>query len=333
MASDVQVITKKEQPLQTFMNMLEKSKDSIAAALPKHMTAERVSRLALTCFRTNKDLQKCDLRSIIASVMVASQLGLEVGVLGQAYLVPYRNNKAKPGEATHECQRIPGYQGLTDLRYRTGRVESVFAEPVYANDKFTLKLGIQRTIEHEPSLEGDRGPLRLCYAVAVLKDGGYVMEWMTVSEIEAIRKRSRAKDNGPWVTDYIQMCLKTVIRRLAKRAPKSIELHNAVQLDYMADKGQRQGLTIDTARLMTTDPLPELPELPDDDDQQEQDEKPAPKDPPKTEQKAEPKVEPTPVEKAVEAAAAAQAPSQVAPPVTETVAQAPVEQKPPRTLD
>ncbi len=59
-------------------------KKQLSLALPKHVNPDRMARLALTCFSTNADLQKCTEHSIIASIMTASQLGLEIGVNGQA---------------------------------------------------------------------------------------------------------------------------------------------------------------------------------------------------------------------------------------------------------
>jgi hypothetical protein len=54
---------------------------------------------------------------------------------------------------------------------------------------------------------------------------------MTKAEVDAIRKRSRAGSSGPWVTDYAEMARKTVVRRLAKYLPLSVELADAIVAD------------------------------------------------------------------------------------------------------
>jgi recombination protein RecT len=283
--ANVTVQTKSERVDTKLATLLEQNIGQMRAALPKHMTAERMIRLAMTTFRSTPLLQECTLQSVAGSIMAAAQLGLDIGVLGQAYLVPYR----KQGGA-YECQLIPGYMGLIELMYRSGRVSSVYTEPVYEGDHFALKLGMVRTIEHEPDLtsatRGDPAKLRLVYAVANLTDGGYVMEWMTRAEIDLIRKRSKASERGPWVTDYVEMAKKTVIRRLAKKAPKSIELHNAIELYAAADRHQPQGLTIDSAALLRHEPVqieqdsaPE-PTGEDESDVARQTETPTPPDPP-----------------------------------------------------
>jgi len=70
-----------------------------------------------------------------------------------------------------------------------------------------------------------------------LKDGGYDFEWMWRREIDAIRRSSKAAGDGPWVTHYEEMAKKTVIRRLAKRLPLSIEFQRAAVADEYAEAG------------------------------------------------------------------------------------------------
>jgi recombination protein RecT len=226
-----------------FPDMLKAWLPEIARALPRHLNADRMARIALTEFRKNQRLMRCDPRSIFAAVIQAAQLGLEPGLMGQAYLIPY-------GE---ECQLQIGYQGLLDLVRRSGLVRSIEAQVVYAADKFTYRAGLITTLEHEPNFDSDRGEMRLAYAVAQLKDGGSHVEVMTRRQIEAIRERSqnvqaarRAGKLTPWDTDTEEMWRKTVLRRISKFLPKSPELAMAVALDDAAQVG-KQGLTLSDA--------------------------------------------------------------------------------------
>lgn len=225
---------KEQNPVVAFRNFLEKQKAQLAAALPKHMNPDRMIRLACTEFAKNPQLQKCDAISVFGSIIQASQLGLEIGVLGQAYLVPYRNNKKN----TMEAQFIPGYKGLIALARRSGEVTSIETNIVYANDTFDLVLGVDSNLTHKPYLDGDRGNARLVYGVAKFKDGGHHLEWMAISDVEKVRARSKASSSGPWVTDYEQMVRKTLIRRMANYLPMSIELQNALQVDEAVDAGK-----------------------------------------------------------------------------------------------
>jgi recombination protein RecT len=54
---------------------------------------------------------------------------------------------------------------------------------------------------------------------------------LDVEDIEAVRKRSKSRDFGPWATDYDAMARKTCIRQLFKLLPKSAELARAVAHD------------------------------------------------------------------------------------------------------
>lgn len=186
----------------SFPALLKQHQAEIARALPRHLNPDRMTRIALTEFRKNPKLGECDPRSVFAAVIMASQLGLEPGLMGQCYLIPYRS----------ECQLIPGYQGLLDLVRRSGKVKRIEAQVVYERDRFTYRTGLFVTLEHEPLLDGDRGEPRLAYAVAEFADGGHHVEIMTRAQIEAIRDRGSNSQNAkkygkktPWDTDTDEM--------------------------------------------------------------------------------------------------------------------------------
>lgn len=237
-----------KNPVQSFRGFLEKQKAQIAAALPKHISPDRMIRLATTEFAKNPTLQKCTPISVFGALIQASQLGLEVGVLGQAYMVPYQNKKT----GTMEAQFIPGYKGLIALARRSGEVSSIETHIVYEHDEFELELGIDSHLKHKPYLEGERGAPRLVYGVAKFKDGGHHLEWMSIAEVNKIRARSKAASNGPWVTDYEQMVRKTLIRRMANYLPMSIELNLALQVSDATEEGKRA--TIDGDFVSVTEP-------------------------------------------------------------------------------
>lgn len=229
-------------PIAAFKNMLETRKGAIQAALPRHLTADRVIRLALTEFTKNPGLQECSAQSIYSGIIQASQLGLEIGVLGQAYLVPHNNRvkgkDGKPDTWRKDAQFIPGYKGLISLARRSGEVTSIETHIVYENDSFDLTLGIHSKVEHKPFLDGNRGNPKLVYGVAHFKDGAYHFEWMSIADVNKIRNRSKSKDNGPWVTDFEQMMRKTLVRRMANYLPMSIELSAALQVDEAVEAGR-----------------------------------------------------------------------------------------------
>ncbi|MHB8727622.1 MAG: recombinase RecT [Sulfuricaulis sp.] len=241
----------------TFQGMLKAFLPEIARALPKHMDPDRMARIALTAFRMQPKLAKCEPASVFACIIQSSQLGLEVGINGQAYLVPFWNNK----KSKYECQLVPGYRGLIDLARRTSQVESVTAHIVYANDTYELLLGTEDRLTHKPILTGERGEPVFGYCIARFKDGGKHIEVMTWAEIMAIKARSKSKDKdgnlvGPWITDESEMARKTVVRRASKYWPMSVELQTAIALDDAAAAGA-QSLRVKDAIEGTWTPVPD----------------------------------------------------------------------------
>ena len=211
---------KPHDPAQTIDAYLRRMAPEIKRALPKHMTADRLARVALTTIRLTPALLKCDVQSLMASIMQAAQLGLEPGILGHCYIVPYGN----------QAQFIIGYRGLIDLARRSGNIESIAAHEVCENDEFEWEFGLDEKLRHVPALV-DRGEIILFYAYAKFVGGGHQIHVMTREQVDKIRARSRAAANGPWVTDYVEMGRKTVVRNLAKYLPISIEIAKAIAQD------------------------------------------------------------------------------------------------------
>ena len=225
--------------------LLERSKSQMAMALPKHLTADRLLRVAMTSIQKTPSLMDCTPQSLLACVMTCAQLGLEPDqFLGQAYLVPFRDNK----KGVTTCTLIPGYRGYISLARRSGEMQTVSAQVVYSNDDFKLQYGINDILQHSPRMSGDRGEPIGAYCVFKYKDGGYSFDFLPTSEIEKVRKRSKAATDGPWVTDWDEMAKKTVIKRHAKLAPLSVEFQRAIALEDRANAGEDQSdlLEMDT---------------------------------------------------------------------------------------
>jgi recombination protein RecT len=232
-------------------DFFEANRSAIEAVLPQHMTPDRMMKIALRALRTTPKLMQCTLASLFGAVVTCAQLGLEPNTpQGHIYLIPFENKRKN----ITEVQIIIGYKGLIDLARRSGQIVSISARAVYSNDELEISLGTHEDIVHKMFLGGDRGHIVGFYAVAQLKDGGTQFEFMSASDVNAIRDGSQgyktavrfAKPgvalNTPWDTNYDQMGCKTVARRLTKWLPMSIELANASALDERADRNQTQGL-------------------------------------------------------------------------------------------
>lgn len=227
----------------TLQGLLESQRDKLAMVLPKHLTPDKLIKVALVAVSKTPMLQQCTPMTVLQSVMTAAQLGLECGgVLGHAYLVPFKRNLKMPnGEWKNEvhCQLIIGYRGLIDLARRSGQIARIEARVVYQNDDFDVSYGLEGVaLRHKPVLDRQPGELRLVYAIAQLSDGATQFELMTRAQIEGIRSRSKAKDNGPWVTDFDEMARKTVVKRLCKYLPLSVDIAESVEGDTRTEFGE-----------------------------------------------------------------------------------------------
>ncbi len=234
----------KPSPYKTIQDMLMRMSSQIQAALPKHMNVERITRIAMTEIRKNPKLLQASQTSLLGAIMTSAQLGLEPGVLGNAYLVPYYNTNLK----SYEVQLIIGYKGLLNLVYRSGEVSSVYADVVYEKDTFEFEQGLTEKLRHIPKLTGDRGAIIAVYAIAHFKNGMHYYIVMSHDDIEKIRSRSKAPDNGPWATDYVAMAKKTAIKQLCKYLPMSVEVQKAILVDES------------TRREISTDMVEEVPD-------------------------------------------------------------------------
>lgn len=222
-------IVKSSEKATQLKDLLEKSKATIQSLVPKHVSAERLLKVAWACYARTPALKECSNPSIVNGVVRASELGLEIGT--GAHLVPFRNKNT----GRIEAQLIIDYRGLVSLVKRTGNVKNVEARAVFRGDDFTLTYGTDGAkVEHHPDLDTapSKENLRGCYMIATLGSGDVHVEWMAKAEIDTIRARSRASNNGPWVTDYVEMAKKTVVRRGTKMLEQSSEeLRIAFDLD------------------------------------------------------------------------------------------------------
>src|SRR6267154_496168 len=222
---------------ETFPQMLEKFKREIARALPKHLSADRMARIALTCFRKNPKLAVCDPRSVFAAVIMAAQLGLEPGVGGQRYLIPYGR----------ECQFVPGWQGLVDLASRSGRA-SVWTGAVYAGDEFDYSLGDSPFVTHKPIGDEEESKLTHVYAVGRVNGSEWpVIEVWPLAKVVVHRDRYNKVCKGHYSFENLEMyARKVALLQVLKYMPKSVELQMAVGLYQHATTGE-QRLTVEEA--------------------------------------------------------------------------------------
>jgi recombination protein RecT len=222
--------------------MIHDQRHEIERALPMHLkgSAEAFERAAVTLVRTNASLAKCEPRSILGGLMVASQLGLQLGgPLGHAYLVPFKG----------KAQFILGYKGAIDLAWRSGKLKSLSVRTVYEADEFEFEYGLDERCHHVPMLNGDPGPAVLYYGVAKFITGGHHLVVAGKAEINRHKAKSAtgSRSDSPWATDYDAMARKTVVNIMKPYLPLTSEvLRDMAQDGVVAEGTSIDDLTTDT---------------------------------------------------------------------------------------
>ena len=252
-----------QRPVNTGVDPYKKAQSYLKAMIPaitealpksKGMDAERLARMTLTTLKTNPKLLECSIESLLGAVLQSAQLGLEPNLLGSCYFIPYK------GTVSFQI----GYKGLIDLVCRKGEVLSIVAQEVRSGDQFHYEFGRNETLRHIPARESQRGEIEYFYAYANLKNGGFTFQVMHISEIEKIRDEHSIsykfdKNNSIWVKHFSSMALKTVIKKLVKYLPVSVETQTAVAQDETIRKDiSAEASHIDFSNSAETDHIQEF---------------------------------------------------------------------------
>lgn len=231
-------VQKIDPRISNVKTLLEKASPTFKQVLPKHLPPDRLVRIAIASIARTPKLLECSQTSLLQAVMQAAELGLEPGsALGEAYLVPFKGSVVM----------IPGYRGLISLARRSGQIEDIEAHVVYERDIFEYQLGFKADLVHRPSLEADRGSVVAAYAIGWVKGSTRPhVEVMTKAQIDKVKDASPGRNQEPWSLHYGEMARKTVVRRLVKYLPMSVELANALDMeDEHHDAGSHLAPVID----------------------------------------------------------------------------------------
>lgn len=227
--------------LNSVRSVMEANAQQMLAALPRHITPERMTRVALNSITRNPKLLDCTPTSLFRAITEAATLGLEPdGVLGQAYLIPFKD----------EVVLVPGYKGLIDLARRSANISTLFARSVREGDFFDYREGDDPKLDHKPSDDPDREnkPITHVYAVCVLRDGGVQRNVWSRAKVDKHKERfsqgwkraERGKKDSPWHTDWEAMARKTVIREMVNRGeiPVSVEVQRLAAREELYENAQ-----------------------------------------------------------------------------------------------
>jgi len=185
-------------------------------------------------------LQACEPITLMYAALKATALRLPLDPnLGQAYIIPYKNNKERKTEAQFQI----GWKGFIQLAIRSGQFQTINATEIREGelkgyDLMTGEVSVQAVAERENK------PVIGYLAYFKLTNGFTKSLYMTAEEIEqhATRYsqsyRGKYRDSSLWATDKDAMAKKTVLKLLLNRfAPLSVDMMNAVQADQSVLRG------------------------------------------------------------------------------------------------
>ena len=216
-----QTVQKKQVAVDPVRQKIENQQTAIIKSLPKDINIEKFQRDILTALSTTPKLSQCDPMSVLTAFVASAQLGLTPNnaQLGEAWVIPYGKN----------AQFQLGYQGLLALAYRNPKVSLAFAKEVHENDDFDIDLGTGY-IHHRPNLRGKSGNTIGYYAILKLTDGTQHVEYMSKEDMELFRQQY-VKASDAWKNSYDSMAKKTILKKVLKYAPRSVEFQRLLSQD------------------------------------------------------------------------------------------------------
>lgn len=219
----------------------------IAKVLPKHLTPERMIRVAITATMKTPKLLQCTADSLTRCMLDCSALGLEPDGR-RAHLIPFEDKRNN----VTICTLIIDYKGLVELAMRSGLVSHLYADVVREGDLFEYSLGeikvhVPWFLRRDSDRPAEAGADLAVYAFARMTSGASAVAVMSVDEVYSIRDNSQGWqafkkgftkknpwDPSDWVSEQ-EMKKKTALRRLCKVLPLSPEFRDAVEKDDEED--------------------------------------------------------------------------------------------------
>ena len=186
-----------------LMKILKSHKKEIEALVPKYINKDRMLSIFLEAVN-NPKIQNCTPVSVLKCAKKMAEMGTDRVGGGGVWLVPFKN----------ELTVIPDWRLIVEKACKSKVIKRASAKIVHENDTFEYEYGLNPQLIHKPNLK-EPGKCIATYCIITFPDNSKDFTVMNLEEIEAIKKRSKASF-GPWVTDFEQMAVKTVVKRALK---------------------------------------------------------------------------------------------------------------------
>ena len=216
-------LTVLDQAQSNLREMIEEKRD----AMPKDFNKTRFIQNCMAVLMDTREIGKCDPVSIARTMIKGAFLDLDF-FMKECYAIPYGNALNFQTDWKGEIKVIK--------KYSIEKIRIIYPDIVREGDQFEARVtNGEKTVNHIPDSFSD-GDIKGAYAVVVYGNGSVDYELMSKKEIEDIRKDfSKAVNSKAWKSAFGEMCKKTVLRRLRKRIP--ITLENAEQAKALEEGG------------------------------------------------------------------------------------------------
>lgn len=237
---------------QTLNDLLrgDRFREGVEAVLPPGMNAGRFFAILKRQISAVDNLALCTPHSILGSMTLCASLGLEPGLNGEAWLIPYNISKKDANDQWYkslECSLQIGYLGHLAMAWRSEQISSVSCNYVMRGDHFRFQYGTSGYIEHIPKSDGSIDPKDLTHAYGLIETvyGGKIWRVLSRAEIERIRNSSPSKNSPAWANWFQEMAMAKALKSCLKLAPKTREMASAISADDLHDAGLAQNFELE----------------------------------------------------------------------------------------
>lgn len=200
----------------------ELERPSVIDALPSDFNRARFIQNTVALVQENEQLSRMPQAKLVPALMKGAYLGLDF-FNKECYAIPYGQ----------QVQFMPSYTGMVKLakRFSKRSLIDIYAHIVRDGDEF--ESGVEDGHEYvrfKPKPFND-GPIIGAFAVAQYYDGGIKVETMSKSQLDAVKRMSKAQSGTAWKFFADEMYRKSVIRRLCKGI--DLDMENVEQARVM----------------------------------------------------------------------------------------------------
>lgn len=239
MASSTQLATQQQKTGIASYLGADAVKKNISGVIGEKNTTRFISSV-VSAVQSNPTLAKCTNASILSAALQGEALQLAPSPqLGMFYMTPYKNKK-KVGDSwveVEEAQFSLGYKGMIQLAIRSGMYKTIVVSEIKEGE-IEYNPITEEMVTHPIMDPAEREVAKTVgyYASFELLTGFQKRIYSSKESIEAHAlkysksykyDRANGKQSSPWTTNFDAMAKKTMLRRLLKWGPSSVEMQQA----------------------------------------------------------------------------------------------------------